>query len=120
MCRTSVLTPSLPASSDLIHAALAQTDERDQAEHGAGRGRERAAGFQVPAGEFRIPRQTVYLRLVDEEVEGVEATKRATRIVAVQAGALLALGFELLNALLRAGAQLGDRPERNRIGGAGF
>src|SRR6266852_4162961 len=120
MCRTSVLTPSLPASSDLIHAALAQTDERDQAEHGAGRGREHAAGFQVAAGEFRIPRQTVDLRLVHEEVEGVEATKRAIRIVAVQPGALLALGLKLVNTLLRAGAQFGDRPELDRISGAGF
>src|SRR5213592_2864804 len=119
MCRTSVL-PSRSRTgrcsrADLVHTPLAQPDERQQAQHRATRRRERATLLQVPAGKLRVFRQTVDLRLIHEEVERVEAAERAIRIVAVQAGALLTLTLELHHTLLRAGAQLGDRPELDRV-----
>src|SRR6266487_4798947 len=116
-CRTLVLTPSR-SGPDLIHAPLAQTDERQQAEHCAAGRREAATALQVPAGKLRVFRQTVDLRLIHEEIERIETTERAFRVVAVQPGALLALGFELHQTLVRPLAQLGDRPELDRIGGA--
>src|SRR5437899_6283282 len=98
-----------------LHASLAQTHERQQAQDGAARGRKGATLLQAPARKLRVLRQTVHLRLIYEEVEGVEAAERASRIVAVQPRALLALGLELHEALVRPLAQFGDRPELDRI-----
>src|SRR5258706_689283 len=99
----------------LVHAPFPDSDQCEHAEHGGRRDRERAALLQAAAGKLRISRQAVHLGIVDEKIEGVQATQRPIRIVAVEPGAHFALRLELVHALLRADAQLADGPELDRI-----
>src|SRR6266550_535960 len=101
----------------LVHAPLPQADERQHAQHGGARHRERGALGEVPRRQLRVPRQAVHLGFVDEEVERIEPAERPFRVGAVELG-LHALRLELVDALVCARAQLGDRPELDRVRGA--
>src|SRR6266516_3708049 len=59
----------------LVHAALAQADEREQPEHRGARHGEAGALAEVPCRQLRVPRQPVHLRLVHQQVERVEAAQ---------------------------------------------
>src|SRR6266545_5499297 len=104
----------------LVHAPFPDANQCEHAEHRRRRHRERATLLQAVAGKLRISRQAVDLGIVDEKIEGVQATQRPIRIVTVEPGAHFALRLELVHALLRPRAQLADRPELDRIGRASF
>src|SRR5438093_431623 len=115
MCRTLVRSPrSRPAH--VVHAALAQADERQHPEDGRARQGERRALGEVARRQLRVARQPVHLRLVHEEVERVEPAQRAIRVGAIQL-CLDALRLELVDALLRPRPQLDDRAELYRVRG---
>src|SRR5689334_9317762 len=73
----------------------------------------------MPRRELRVPRQAVHFGLINQQVERIEPAERALRVGAVEFGPD-ALRLELVDALVRARAQLGDRPELDRVGRAGF
>src|SRR5213594_440147 len=108
------------ASRNLLHPPLPNPHERDQAEHRAGRRRKRATLGQGAARQLRFCRQAVDLGVVDQEIEGVQATQRTVRVITVELGAFLSLGLQLVHAFLRPDAELGDRSELDRIGGTGL
>src|SRR2546430_8102503 len=66
-----------------------------------------------------MPGQAVHLGLVHQQVEGVQTAERSSRARAVQLR-VDALGLELGDPFLGAGPQLGNRPELDRVGGAGL
>src|SRR5436309_3388281 len=104
----------------LVHPPFPDSDQRERAEHCGRRDRERATLFQTVAGKLRIGGQAVHFRVVHQQIERVQAAERAVRIVAVEPGAHFALRLELVHALLRAGAQLADGAELDRVGRTGF
>src|SRR6266480_269020 len=110
MCRTWA-PPSWPR-------AVASRPARPSAAC-AGR-RERAALREVARRQLRLGGQAVDLRLVHQQVEGIEAAEGAVGVVPVELGPRLALCLELLDPLLRARPQLGDGAELDRVGGAGL
>src|SRR5882724_2708056 len=99
----------------LVHPPFPDSDQREHAEHRGRRHRQRATLLQAAAGKLRIGGQAVHLGIVDEKIEGVQATQRPIRIVTVEPRPRFSLSFELLHALLRADAQLADGPELDRI-----
>src|SRR2546429_3718536 len=106
-----------PGAALLVHAPLPQADERQHARDGGARHREGGALGEVPRRQLWVPRQPVYLGFVDDEVERIEPAERPFRVGAVELG-LHALRLELVDALVCARAQLGDRPELDRVRGA--
>src|SRR5881397_1499861 len=96
------------AFRNLLHPPLPNPHERDQAEHRAGRRRKRATLGQGAARQLRFYRQAVDLGVVDQEIEGVQATQRTVRVITVELGAFLSLGLQLVHAFLRPDAELGD------------
>src|SRR5206468_11799461 len=108
-----------PSAALLVHAPLPQADERQHAQHGGARHRERGALREAARRELRLPREPVHLWLVHEQVERVEPAEGSLRVGAVELG-LDALRLELVDALMRPRAQLDDRPELDRVCGAGL
>src|SRR5205823_5463815 len=115
--KESDISRASPGAALLVHAPLPQADERQHAQDGGARHREGGALGEVPRRKLWVPRQPVHLGLVDEEVERIEPAERSFRVGAVEIG-LHALRLELVGALARARAQLGDRPELDRVRGA--
>src|SRR5437660_11276981 len=115
--KVSDITCTSPAAALLVHAPLPQADEGQHAQDGGARRREGGALGEVPRRQLRVPRQSVHLGFVDQQVEGIETAERPVRIGAVQLG-LHALRLELVDALVRARAQLRDRFELDRVRGA--
>src|SRR5437660_9303421 len=115
--KVSDITCTSPAAALLVHAPLPQADEGQHAQDGGARRREGGALGEVPRRQLRVPRQSVHLGFVDQQVEGIETAERPVRIGAVQLG-LHALRLELVDALVRARAQLRDRSELDRVRGA--
>src|SRR2546426_7619354 len=110
-------SPSAQGRWLLVHAPLAQANERQHPEDRGARHRERGALLEVAGRQLGIARQPVHLGLVHEQVERVEAARGALGLRAVQLR-LHALRPQLILALLRARAQLGDGPELDRVGPA--
>src|SRR5438874_4199231 len=115
--KESDISRASPGAALLVHAPLPQADERQHAQDGGARHREGGALGEVPRRQLWVPRQPVYLGFVDEEVERIEPAERPFRVGAVELG-LHALRLELVDALVCARAQLGDRPELDRVRGA--
>src|SRR6185295_818671 len=65
-----------------------------------------------------VRRQSVDLRLVEEQEEGAEAADTVTGVFAVEARAVPALVLDLRQALVGACAQLVERAELDRLRGA--
>src|SRR2546425_1570548 len=103
----------------IVHPALAQADERQHAEDGRARHRQPCALREIARRQLRLARQPVHLRLVHQQVERVEPAQRPVRVGAVQLG-LDTLRLELVDALVSARAQLGDRAELDRVGWTGL
>src|SRR5690242_20290233 len=74
----------------------------------------RAPG-EIRGGQLRRGRQVVDLGLVDEEEEGVETAQRPLLVGAVQVGALVAAGVQLLDAGGGQRLQLPDRSEADGV-----
>src|SRR2546430_16351912 len=106
--------PPSPSAALLVHAPLPQADERQHAQHGGARHRERGALREAARRELRLPREPVHLWLVHEQVERVEPAEGSLRVGAVELG-LDALRLELVDALMRPRAQLDDRAELDRV-----
>src|SRR5205809_943353 len=117
--KESDISRAPPGAALLVHAPLPQADERQHAQDGGARHREGGALGEVPRRQLWVPRQPVYLGFVDEEVERIEPAERPFRVGAVELG-LHALRLELVDALVGPRAQLGDRPELDRVRGAGL
>src|SRR5438552_16959981 len=115
--KESDISRASPGAALLVHAPLPQADERQHAQDGGARHREGGALGEVPRRQLRVPRQPVHLGFVEDRVEGIETAERPVRIGAVQLG-LHALRLELVDALVRARAQLRDRSELDRVRGA--
>src|SRR5438094_385715 len=115
--KESDISRASPGAALLVHAPLPQADERQHAQDGGARHREGGALGEVPRRKRWVPRQPVYLGCVDEGVERSEPAERPFRVGAVELG-LHALRLELVDALVCARAQLGDRPELDRVRGA--
>src|SRR6266581_4415392 len=103
-----------------FHAPFANSNQGKYAEHGGGGDRECTALFQTRARELWVGGQTVNLRVIHQQIERVEAAERAVWIVAVELRAFFSLALELRHALLRAGPELGNWTELNRVGRARF
>src|SRR5207245_711246 len=88
------------AAALLVHAPLPQADERQHAQYGGARRREGGALGEVARRQLRVPRQSVHLGLVDQQVERIEPAERPVWVGAVELG-LDALRLELVDALVR-------------------
>src|SRR5205823_6519538 len=102
-----------------VHPPLAQADERQHAHDGRARDGEAGALAEVLCRQLGMPWQAVHLGLVHQQVERVQPAERSSRARAVQFR-VHALRLELCDPLLGAGPQLGNRPELDRVGGAGL
>src|SRR5260370_9083751 len=67
----------------LVHAALPQAHEGQQAEYRGPRHRECAGLLQVARRQLRVARQAVLLSLLHPEIEGVAPAQRPPGVVAV-------------------------------------
>src|SRR5262249_18711692 len=85
---------------------------------GRANGPERRARHTA-AGQLGIGGKTIYLRLVQQQVERIETAEHLL-IRAIQLGLDLALSLELVHARLRLLAQLVELAEANRLSGAGL
>src|SRR5437763_3651994 len=113
--KVSDIAGSSPAL--LVHAPFAQAHDGQQSQNGRARHGQAPALGEVRRRQFRVARQAVDLGLVHEEVKGVQPAERALRVRTVQLR-VDALGFQLSDALFGARAELGNRPELDRVGGA--
>src|SRR2546427_1145738 len=113
--KVSDIAGSSPAL--FVHAPFAQADDGQQSEDGGARDGQRPARREVARRQLWMPRQAVHLRPVDQQVERVQPAQCPVRVRAVQVR-LHALRVQLLDALLRPRAQLGNGPELNRVRGA--
>src|SRR5881628_1217032 len=98
--KVSDIPRASPCAALLVHAPLPQAHERQHAQNGGARYRERGALGEVPRRELRVSRQPVHLGFIDEEVKRIQPAERALRVGAVELG-LDALGLELVDALVR-------------------
>src|SRR5882762_2828348 len=84
--KVSDIARTSPAAALLVHAPLPQADEGQHAQDGGARRREGGALGEVPRRQLRVPRQSVHLGFVDQQVEGIETAERPVGIGAVQLG----------------------------------
>src|SRR5437773_6759671 len=114
--KLSDITRTSAAAALLVHAPLPQADERQHAQYGGARRREGGTLGEVARRQLWVPGQAVDLGLIDQQVERIEPAERPIRVGAVEFG-LDALRLELVDALMCARAQLGNRAELDGVRG---
>src|SRR5262245_20398580 len=83
------------------HSAVPEADHAHEPDDGGTRHREPRARAEVAGRELRLRRQTVYLRPVDQQEEGIEPPERTVLIGTVEIRVTLAPLVEYLDPLPR-------------------
>src|SRR5882724_1415724 len=112
----SGIRPPLPGRRHLFHPAVAEPGQPQQGQGDRPESREQRAADQVATRQLGIPRQTVDLGLVHDQVKGVEPAEHVL-VRAVEPGTLLAEAVQLRNPGGRPLLELANRAELDRLGG---
>src|ERR1044072_6605894 len=116
--KVSDIAGSSAPPHDRVDAVLPNSEQREETQDHGGRAREQRASPESAAGEPRVGRQPVGLRLVHQEVERVEAAQGVVGIGAVQVRLRFPLGVQLVYPPMRPLPQLAHRAELDQTGRA--